>query len=303
MNSKNKLTDILESGEVVLLDGAHGSLLMEMGLAPGNPPDEWNLLEPEKVGDIHRQYLSAGSEIILTNTFGSSAVKLARSGLGDRVQEINIAGARLAREAAGEAALIAGDIGPTGELIEPLGALSADEAKKGFGKQVKALHEGGVDLIIIETMYDLREALLALEASLESAPLPVIVSLTFDKKKTGFSTIMGNRVENSFTELAKMGASVVGANCSISSGEMVALVEEMVKSTSLPVIAQPNAGAPSVDGGEVSYAVGAEEFSGDILKMVENGAQLVGGCCGTNPEFMRLIRERLDERRRADSAP
>jgi len=289
--------ELLAREKTVMLDGAYGSLLMEMGLEPGRPPDECNLVSPEKVADIHHRYLEAGSGIILANTFGSNRVKASKSGLGDHVRELNLEGAKLARKTSHQRALIAGDMGPTGELLEPHGPLSLEDAENAFREQAEALHEGGVDLIIIETMFDLGEALLALRASLESTPLPVIVSLTFEKRGGRFATIMGNRVESSFDQLARAGACAVGANCSIGSREMSELVEEMVGSTSLPVIAQPNAGAPSLKSGKVAWEADPEEFATDILKMVDLGARLVGGCCGTNPEFMRIVKGKLDERR------
>jgi len=295
--AEERKLEILDRKTVVMLDGAYGSLLMEMGLAPGRPPDECNLVSPEKVSKVHRRYLDAGSDIILTNTFGSNRIKARRSGLGDNVRALNLAGARLARDAAGEKALVAGDIGPTGELLEPYGSLPPKDAQNGFREQAEALYEGGVDLIIIETMFDLGEALLALGAAMESTPLPVIVSLTFEKRGGKFATIMGNRVESSFSQLAGAGACAVGANCSVGSKDMAELAGEMVRSTSLPVIAQPNAGSPSLDGSIVSYEADPEEFAGDILRIVGMGAKLVGGCCGTNPDFMKLVRGKLDEKR------
>ncbi len=287
--------------EVIMMDGACGSLLLERGLPPGRPPDEMNLRGPDTVSELHRQYLEAGSEIILTNTFGSNAVKLSKSGIGEQAYEITVQGARLAKEAAGDTAFVAGDMGPTGELLEPYGTFSQQEVKQAFTLQVEALCEGGVDLIVIETMFDLREALLALEASLEATGLPVAVSLTFEKKATGFVTIMGNRVAGSFRELEAAGANAVGANCSIGSGDMVDLVREMVDATALPVIAQPNAGLPTVAGDRVTYSADPEVFAGDIVAMVDLGARFVGGCCGTNPDMMKLIREKLDARGRSGS--
>ena len=294
--------DIIEKQDVVLLDGASGSLIMEMGLAPGRPPDEWNITEPQKVRSLHDAYLEAGSGIIITNTFGANGIKRGRSGLGERVHELNLRGAAIAREAAGGRALVAGDIGPTGELLEPYGSLTAGNARAGFKEQARALHEGGADLIIIETMYDLREALLALEAGLEATPLPVVVSLTFEKKETGFVTIMGNRVGSALSELARAGASAVWANCSLSSSDMGDRDRGMGDSTSLPVFAQPDAGLPSIEGGKVKYDTGPVEFADDVVRMVDLGARAVGGCCGTNPTFMKVLREKLDEREDGDSS-
>ncbi len=282
----------------VLLDGAYGSFIMELGLEPGRPPDEWNLTRPDDVAGLHRRYLEAGSRIIITNTFGSNAVKLARSGLADRARDINRRGAGIAREVAGGRALVAGDIGPTGELLEPFGGLSSDDARAGFREQAEALAEGGADLIIVETMYHLLEALIALEAALEATSLPVIVSMTFEKRGERFATVMGDFVAVALRELASRGASAAGANCSIESGEMVELADGMLAAASVPVIAQPNAGKPELVDGAVKYAATPDRFARDILSMTERGVALVGGCCGTTPEFIRTIRERLDEAER-----
>lgn len=295
MAERRKL-ELLERKGPILLDGALGTLIMNMGLPAGRPPDEWNLLHPDDVILLHRSYVASGSSIILTNTFGSNSVKLARSGVRESAREMSLRGARLAREAAGTGVLVGGDMGPTGELLEPYGSLSLGEAQRSFAEQACALHEGGVDIIMIETMYDLREARAALEAALEATPLPVFVTLTFEKRGPAFATVMGNRVAAALAELEQAGATAVGANCSIASGQMRELVRIMVESTSLPVIAEPNAGEPHVRGGRLTYDATPEEFADDMMEMVETGVRIVGGCCGTDPAFIKRLRGNIDEK-------
>jgi 5-methyltetrahydrofolate--homocysteine methyltransferase len=302
MMAERRKLDQLEKERPLLLDGAYGTLLMGMGLPAGRPPDEWNLLHPDLVTLLHENYIEAGARIILTNTFGSNSVKLARSELGERSREMNLRGAELARKAAGRSTLVAGDMGPTGELLEPYGSLSIEKARRSFAEQAQALHEGGVDLIMIETMYDLREALCALEAALEATPLPVFASLTFEKRGSAFATIMGNRVAPALAELERAGATAVGANCSMGTSQMRELVRLMVDSTSLPVIAEPNAGEPRLKEGRLTYDATPEEFADHMLEIVEIGARVVGGCCGTDPVFIRTLRGRLDERGSGASA-
>jgi 5-methyltetrahydrofolate--homocysteine methyltransferase len=295
--AEERTLEILDTRAPLLLDGAYGTLIMGMGLPPGRPPDEWNLLRPRDIAALHERYIEAGAGIVLTNTFGSNTVKLAGSGLAGSARELNLSGARIAREAAGSRALVAGDMGPTGELLEPYGRLSAQEAKSCFREQARALYEGGVDLLMIETMYDLREALLALEAALDATPIPVFVCLTFEKKAKGFATIMGDRAPASLAALEHAGATAVGANCSLGTGDMRDLVTLMVDSTSLPVIAEPNAGEPHMKQGMLTYDAIPGEFADHMVQMVDIGARIVGGCCGTDPAFIGTLK--LDERARS----
>jgi 5-methyltetrahydrofolate--homocysteine methyltransferase len=278
---------------VLLLDGGMGSLLMAAGLERGRAPEWWNLEHPEWVEAAHRGYVEAGSDLVHTNTFGASPPKLHAAGLGGRCREVNAVAVTIARNACGPSTLVAGDMGPTGLLLAPVGQASIEEFADAFREQANALAGAGADLISIETMYDLREALAALGAA-RATGLPVLASMTFEARKRGFFTIMGDRLADSLAALAGAGADAVGCNCSVTSSVMVGMVVEARRSVSARLIAQPNAGQPRVTPGGTSYDASPEEFARDLTAMVAAGASLVGGCCGTNPEFIRGARAALD---------
>jgi len=277
----------------LLLDGGMGSLLIAAGLEPGRDPVWWNLEHPERVEAAHRGYVEAGSDIVHTNTFGANSVKLRSAGLGGRCREVNTRAVEIARRASGGMALVAGDIGPSGLTLPPVGGASVDELHDAFVEQTEALAEAGADLLSIETMFDLREALAALAAARASG-LAVLASLTFESRKRGFFTIMGDALVPSLAALADAGAAAVGCNCSVASPVMRAMVEEACASVRAPVVAQPNAGQPRVTAQGVVYDASVEEFARDAAAMVAAGARLVGGCCGTDPSFIRAARAALD---------
>ncbi len=286
---------------VLLLDGGMGSLLIGMGLESGRAPETWTTEQPERIARAHRAYLEAGSDVIHSNTFGATPAKLEAAGLGGRCRELNAAAVALARRAAesaksGPLALIAGDVGPTGKLLPPMGDASEAQFLAEFREQTAALAEAGADLISIETMYDRREAAAAVAAAVETG-LPVIASMTFEARPRGNFTIMGDRIAESLGALADAGAAVIGINCSVVSGDMIAMVREAA-TLGLPVAAQPNAGKPRATAGGVAYDDACPEtFARDLVAMVDAGARLVGGCCGTDPEFIRQARQALDRRR------
>lgn len=277
----------------LLLDGGMGSLLIAAGLEPGRDPAWWNLERPERVEAAHRGYVEAGSDIVHTNTFGANPVKLRSAGLGGRCREVNARAVEIARRASGGVALVAGDIGPSGLTLPPVGGASVDELHDAFVEQTEALAEAGADLLSIETMFDLREALAALAASRASG-LAVLASLTFESRKRGFFTIMGDALVPSLAALADAGADAVGCNCSVTSSVMRLMVEEACGSVRAPLVAQPNAGQPRVTAQGVVYDASVEEFARDAAAMVAAGARLVGGCCGTDPSFIRAARAALD---------
>ncbi len=289
--------------EVLLLDGGMGSLLIAMGLESGGASETWTAERPERIIEAHRAYVQAGSDVIHTNTFGATSPKLEAAGLAGRCRELNAAAVRLARRAAGPATLIAGDVGPTGKLLPPMGDASEESLLEAFREQTAVLAEAGVDLISTETMYDLREARAAVAAAGETG-LPVMASMTFESRPRGHFTIMGDRIVDSLATLAGAGASVVGMNCSAVSGELLAMVREAKAAlvhlhpsgvTNLPLAAQPNAGRPRATAGGVVYDDASPEvFARDLVAMVEAGARVVGGCCGTDPEFIRQARQALD---------
>lgn len=278
---------------VLLLDGGLGSLLMAAGLERGRAPEWWNLEHPERVGAAHRGYVDAGSDIVHTNTFGASPPKLHAAGLGGRCREVNALAVTIARKACGTSTLVAGDVGPTGLLLAPVGQATAEEMVDAIREQAGALAEAGADLISIETMYDLREALAAVEAA-RATGLPVLASMTFEVRKRGFFTIMGDPLPASLAALADAGAEAVGCNCSVTSSVMVGMVSEARRSVKTPIVAQPNAGQPRVTPEGTVYDASSEEFARDVVAMVEAGAHLVGGCCGTTPEFIACARAALD---------
>lgn len=278
---------------VLLLDGGLGSLLMAAGLERGRAPEWWNLEHSERVGAAHRGYVGAGSDLVHTNTFGATPPKLHAAGLGGRCREVNTLGVEIARDACGNSTLVAGDVGPTGLLLAPVGQATAEEMADAFREQAGALAEAGADLISIETMYDLREALAALGAA-RATGLPVLASMTFEARKRGFFTIMGNPLGASLAALAGAGAEAVGCNCSVTSSVMVGMISEARRSVRAPIVAQPNAGQPRVTPEGTVYDASPEEFARDVVAMVEAGARLVGGCCGTTPEFIACARAALD---------
>jgi 5-methyltetrahydrofolate--homocysteine methyltransferase len=282
-------------GEVLLLDGGMGSLLMAAGLERGHAPESWVLERPARVEAAHRGYVQAGSDIIQTNTFGGSAPKLRAGGFDGRCREINLRAVEIARRAAGSAALVAGDVGPTGLMLPPVGQATVEELRQGFGEQAIALAEAGVDLISIETMFDLREALAALDAA-RATGVSVLASMTFEARKRGFFTIMGDPLANSLVALAEAGADAVGFNCSVTSEVMVAMVEEARRTVTVPIVAQPNAGMPRVTPEGTVYGESPDAFASGVVALVNAGASLVGGCCGTTPEFIARARAALDAR-------
>ncbi|MFH1068034.1 MAG: homocysteine S-methyltransferase family protein, partial [Candidatus Glassbacteria bacterium] len=236
----------------------------------------------------------AGSDIVITNTFGANPVKLAHYGAADRVEEINREGAALAREAAGDGVLVAGDIGPTGEILEQWGGtLSAGQAGLAYERQVRGLAEGGVDLFALETFMDLEELLLALEAVRRLTPLPVLASMTFSKTPQGLRTMWGVSPQTAARRLEEAGADVAGSNCGMGSRDMLAATGEMAAATSLPVAAQPNAGVPEVSDGKTIFPETPEKMADLAGEFRAAGVKLLGGCCGTTPEFIAGAKKNL----------
>lgn len=285
MTRKNILD--LAAEKVVLLDGGMGTSLMRRGLGPGQPGETWNLDRPEDVCEVHAAFVEAGSDVVQTNTFGGTTFRLDHFKLADKAHEINKTAAAIARKAAGEDRLVAGNIGPSGLFLPPVGTADPKELKAAFAAQARSLAEGGVDYISVETMMDLKEAMLALLGAKEGAPgLPVSVCMVFEKKKRGFFTAMGDKPVDSALLLQEEGADMVGANCSMGSKEMMEIVEEVKAAVSIPVIMKPNAGLPETKDGKLVYNQTPEDFAKDIKTMIDRGARLVGGCCGTDERFI-----------------
>ncbi|MCU0691729.1 MAG: homocysteine S-methyltransferase family protein [Polyangiaceae bacterium] len=285
----------LQAGPL-LLDGGLGSLFIEMGLEPGQAPEGWLISRPERIAAAHARYVQAGSHVIHTVTFGATPPKLAASGLAGRCDELNRLAVRLAREAAGTQVLVAGDVGPTGRFLAPTGDASEDELQEAFAEQCAALACAGADLLSIETMYDLREALAAVRAATATG-LGVVCSMTFDIKRRGVFTFMGDSLVPSLQALRDAGAIVVGCNCTVTSGAMADML--LRARQALPDVwlaAQPNAGQPVTTPAGVCYEADPEVFARDLMQMVRAGVRVVGGCCGTDDRFIRAIRTALDAR-------
>jgi 5-methyltetrahydrofolate--homocysteine methyltransferase len=289
----NGLIRRLALGETLLADGAMGTFLIAQGLELGSPPEVWNIEHPQRIADVHRAYIAAGSRIVLTNTFGGSRIRLNRAGLGDRAAEFNRAAAALARAAAGRRAFVAGDIGPTGEMMEPMGSLTFAGAVETFTEQARALAESGVDLLWVETMMDLEEARAAVTAAKQVSDLPVFCSLSFGP---GGRTIMGTSAGQALETLRPLGLSAFGANCGEGLDVMDDVLDQLRGSMpSLPWIAKPNAGLPKIVGEKAVYEVGPDQFAQRIGTLVDRGARVIGACCGTGPEFISAIARRISK--------
>jgi len=290
------MTTLLETvrQRVVLFDGGLGSELIKNGLPQGVCPESWNIDRPEAVRGVHRSYFAAGADAVSTNSFGGSPIKLANYHLDDKCREINLAAAGLAVAEKPAGRFVAGSMGPTGKFLKPQGDYEPGAFEQAFAVQAEALTAGGVDVLIIETMYDLEEALCALRAAKRASSLPVFVTITFNRSRRGFFTLMGDSVAKCVKALEENGAAAVGSNCTLDSAAMVDLVKEFSGHTSLPIIAQPNAGQPTISAGnEVVYSQGVDDYVASVPAIVANGARIVGGCCGTDPAYIKRMAETL----------
>lgn len=275
----------------IFLDGAMGTQLGQMGLEMGG---QNNVTNPQAVLDIHRRYVAAGADLLITNTLTMNRINIESHKVGVDVREVNLAGARLAREAAGPAQYVLGDMSSTGRMLKPYGPLPEEDAFATFKEHATILEEGGVDGFIVETMFDLREALCALRAVKEASSLPVIVSITFNTVDKGGRTVMGNAAAECAQALTEAGATAVGANCgSIDPSEMAQVVALMADATSLPLIAQPNAGKGRLVDKSLVFDMTPAAFAAGVKECVAAGARLVGGCCGTSPEHVAAMVEAL----------
>lgn len=285
---------------VVLLDGGMGTELMKYGLGQGQCPELWNIDKREIVKKIHHSYYEAGSDAVLTNSFGGSAIKLSSFGLEGKCFKLNYEAAVLANEVKPKDKFLAGSIGPTGKFLKPQGEFTEKEFEEAFEEQARGLTEGKVDFLLIETQYDLREALCALRGAKRISNLPIFVTMTFNKSPRGYFNLMGNSVSQCVKELEDQGVPVLGTNCTLKSDEMADLIGIMRKATRLPLIAQANAGQPEMGAdGKVTYAQDVEDYVRYIPQMIDNGVNVIGGCCGTNPEYIRRMAEVLKEREQA----
>ena len=282
--------------KVILFDGGMGSEVIKRGLIPGKLPDMLNIDEPGVISEIHKAYYDAGSDMCQTNTFGANYLNLQNHKSENKIVEINLKALENIKKIKPLTALIVGDIGPSGVFRPPIGKASLEEWQKSFKKQVEIL-EKGVDLWHIETISDIIEMQAAIRAVKEISSKPIISSMTYKRTKRGFFTIMGDSLEKCVGIQSIEGVDVIGSNCTLGSHEMVELTTEISKLTNKPISIKPNAGKPRLEAGvKTVYDQTAQEFANDIIKIVDEGAKIVGGCCGTSPQTIKEIKLRLEKR-------
>lgn len=298
---KQSFIERLGTGEPMVADGATGTNLQAKGLPPGTPPETWVMDRPEALVELHRAFVDAGSDIILTCSFGGNRYRLRDSKYHGQVREINVRAAGLARQAASESSrnvFVGGSIGPTGLMLEPFGPLTENEVADAFAEQAAALTEGKVDVLVVETFFALEEARAAIDGIRQASNLPIICSFSFDRATR---TMMGVRPAQMAETVIPMGVVAVGANCGTTLENMEKIVQELVEhSAGLPVWAKPNAGQP--EGTPARYPVGPEEMGNYARRFIEAGARIVGGCCGNTPDHVRAIASAVSTHRKPAEA-
>ncbi|MFN2105676.1 MAG: homocysteine S-methyltransferase family protein [Candidatus Promineifilaceae bacterium] len=292
---KTTLLDLLASSEIVIADGAMGSRLMAAGMPIGQAPELWNVENPEAVRDVHRSYVEAGSQIILSNSFGGSRATLGRNGLHERTSELNQAAAENARsvaDAAPHPVAVGGSIGPSGEMFAPFGPLDADSGRELFAEQAAALAAGGVDVLWIETMSDLNEVQAAVAGCRQAAPhLPVVTTMSFDRKGR---TMMGTTPQQALETLKPLGVIALGGNCGNGPDEVLGVIEKIhALDPAVVLVAKANAGMPRLESGRTIYDAGPQEMGVYAVQARENGARIIGACCGSTADHIRAIAEAL----------
>ncbi len=291
------LPERLAAGEVLVADGAMGTMLMARGLTPGACPEAIALHRPGLLEEVAALFAAAGADLVQANTFGASPLKLALYGLDGRAAEINARAVEAARKGAAGRALVYGSVGPSGRLLEPYGDASEEAVLASFAVQARALADSGVDAIVVETMTDATEAALAVRAAKDAAPaVPVVATMTFDRTPRGFFTIMGVTVERACRVLEEAGADAVGSNCGNGSDAMVEIAAEFRRHSTKPVAIQSNAGLPRMTAAGLVYPEGPGYMADRVRTLIGLGVAIVGGCCGTGPEHVRAFREAVDRR-------
>lgn len=297
--TRAKLKDRLKQG-VFLLDGAMGTELIARGIETAKANNYLNIEQPDVIAQVHQAYLNAGSDAVLTNTFGANRYALGRHGFGEQAEQINKAGAQVARKIAGEDRYVLGDIGPSGDFLEPLGTLKADDLTEAFAQQARGLAGGGVDGFIIETMAALDEITIAVEAVKSVAgDLPVFASMAFESAGGDFKTMMGVGIAQAVNHIVPLGVDAVGFNCGAASlDEYVQLAREFISAAraagqDIPVLAEPNAGRPQLVDDKVVYSVSPQDFAAALAEIHSAGAAIVGGCCGTGPAHIAALAKKL----------
>ena len=292
----HRIFELVESGKTLIGDGAMGTLLQEKGLTDGGAPELWNVEKPEVIEEIFDQYAKAGANFLTTNSFGGTRPRLQMHGLEDRVSELNKAASEIAKKVAANYSdvFVMGDVGPSGELMEPMGTLTIESAKEIFSEQIKALLAGGADGIVIETMSDLGEVQAAVTAVQEIDPeIPIIVMLSFD---TNLRTMMGVKPAQAVSEISKMGVKIIGANCGRGTNEISVIAKEMSENRidGVYLITQSNAGLPKLVGADFVYDGTPEEMAKYALEMKGLGINIIGACCGSTPVHIEAIKNAVN---------
>ena len=292
----------VDAGETLCGDGAWGTQLMARGLKPGDAFEALNLERPEVLAEIAAAYVEAGADLITTNTFGGSPLNLAGHGLAEKTEALNRAAVDAIESVAAGRAFVSGSVGPTGRILTPYGDTQPELVAEGFSRQIGALIEAGADLICVETMMDLEEARLAVEAARRcSSSIPVVATMTFNATPRGFFTTMGTTVEQACRALVEAGANLVGSNCGNGIAAMVELAREFAAHATVPVAIQSNAGMPEDRGGELYYPEGPDDTAARVGELMDLGVAVIGGCCGTGPDHIRAVRAAIDRHRTAGS--
>jgi 5-methyltetrahydrofolate--homocysteine methyltransferase len=279
--------ELLAEESVLLADGATGTNYQEMGLPAGMAPEEWLFEAPDRVRELHRRFVEAGSDLVLSCSFGATGLRLADGPLAGRADEVNRRAVELAREAVGADALVAGSMGPTGQLIEPYGTLTRDQCVAAYAEQAAALTAGGADLLVLETFFALEEALWAIEGARSRSELPLVACFSFDQ---GVRTMMGLSATEAVAALRGAELAALGLNCGRSLGDTDLVVAEFLAAGSIPPLwVKPNAGIPRIVGESVVYEADPGTFARHLHGYVEQGARIVGGCCGSTPEHIAAL--------------
>ncbi|HGY56583.1 MAG TPA: 5-methyltetrahydrofolate--homocysteine methyltransferase [Caldithrix abyssi] len=286
----NDLLRELNSGKILLSDGAMGTELQKRGMPAGSCPELLNIEQPDVVQSVYRDYYQAGSDIVETNTFGGNRFRLKHYGYEKRVSEFCRRAAELAKEICPAGKYVAGSIGPSGEILEPLGSMSATEAYDAFAEQAAALAAGGADVLFVETMMDVEEAVLAVRAAKEATDLPVSGTMTFDLTDSGPRTSYGTDAATAVQRLSEAGADILGANCGNGMEVVLQTMKVMRPLTEKPLLAQPNAGIPEMVDKALVYSETPETMRDKYKELIDMGVNIIGGCCGTNAEYIRMLR-------------